>query len=141
MKAKEEAVGAPLALREGLPIGLVNDIGSFAGDKETSAKHVREFCKRLREFADDMEGKESLLRMGVDSMAEDMCSNRMPPLEEQLLKRGINILYPCEPLLGATTTDRNYIQDLICNSTVGAPSHFCYSVICWWSIIAFLSCV
>lgn len=87
-KAKEEAVGAPLALREGLPIGFINNVGSLTGAKQTGAKYVKELCKRLREFADDIEEKESLLQMGVDSMAEDVCSNRMPPVEEQLLDKG-----------------------------------------------------
>ncbi|GMH40109.1 hypothetical protein BSKO_08013 [Bryopsis sp. KO-2023] len=88
MTAKEPVIGAPLALREGLPHGFVNTSGALTGKSSAVQVGMKELAKRLHALADAVEKKESLFRVAVDSMAEDVISGRMPPLEEQMPEKG-----------------------------------------------------
>lgn len=88
VQAKDSSTSTPLCLREGLPLGFVSTTGALTGST-SSAKHAaREASKRLREFADELEEKEHLLNLAVDNMAEDVCTNRMPPLDNQMPEKG-----------------------------------------------------
>lgn len=90
-QAKDLSTSTSLSLREGLPFGFINTTGKLTGSTGAALSASREVSRRLRDFADEIEGKESLICLAVDNMAEDVIGNRMPPLEDQMPDRGMRV--------------------------------------------------